>query len=199
MKTLAFSLTALPYYVPTEFDTQVGGRPKRKSLVRPPTSNRFVLPIRQSLVMDARLMPGTTRMLTLLAGWGGNGKPIDTNLSSIAKNLGRSVRQVQRYLSDAAEEGYLYTRKITNRFGYVIGLRITLCKAAIFAPKKKKPAPTSKPSWPGETRSEGRRKQGATQEADINENIYIYLDPQDPLDKKLVSLGRNLRIPIQSR
>ena len=199
MQTLAFSLTNLPYYVPAEFDARARRGPKRKSLVRPPTTARFVLPIRQSFVMDARLMPGTTRMLTLLAGWGGNGRPIDTNLSSIAKNLGRSARQVQRYLSDAAEEGYLHTRKITNRFGYVIGLRIILCKSAIFAPKKNKPASASMQSWRGQTRSEGRRKQGATQESDINENTYIYLDPQDPLDKKLVSIGRNLGIPIQAR
>ena len=49
-------------------------------------------------------MPGTLRMLALLAGWAGHGAPLDTNLSVIGKHLGRSARQVQRYLKDAAEK-----------------------------------------------------------------------------------------------
>lgn len=199
MKSLASSLAALPYYVPPSFNALAHGGPKRKSLMRPKASNRFVLPIRQSFVMDARLMPGTTRMLTLLAGWAGHGRPIDTNLSVLARHLGRSVRQIQRYLRDAAEEGYLYSRQVTNRLGYVIGLRITLSKAAIFATPKQRSAAKAESSFPARDVGEYRRNQGATQESAINENIYILLDKQEPLDRKLLSLGSALGVPIEMR
>ena len=195
MKRLDFALGALPYYVPPTFDDMAQYGPKRKSLKRPPTTGRYVLPIRQSFVMDARLMPGTTRMLTLLAGWGGNGRSIDTTLGVLGRKLSRSPRQIQRYLRDAAEEGYVYFRQITNRMGYVIGLRITLCKPAIFALRKK-----TMPQRPLRVayQPEILRNQATTDESDINRNIYIKLDSKDPLDAKLASLGTSMGIPIQS-
>lgn len=197
MRSLEFALKSLPYYVPPSSDDMARHGPKRKSLMRPPTTGRFVLPVRQSFVMDARLMPGTTRLLMLLAGWGGKGRPIETTLGALGRNLSRSTRQIQRYLRDAAEEGYIYFRKITNRFGYVIGLRISLCKTAIFAAKKKAPKVKAPREWKDAFRSASRRKQATTQESDINKNIYIFLDKDDPVDKKLASLGESLGVPIQ--
>jgi len=198
MKRLDFALGALPYYVPASFDEMACNGPKRKSLIRPPTSGHFVLPVRQSFVMDARIMPGTTRMLTLLAGWGGDGRSIDTTLGALGRKLSRSPRQIQRYLRDAAEEGYVYFRQITNRMGYVIGLRITLCKAAIFAPTTKKPRSEAQDPCEGLHSPNVRRNQATTEESDINKNIYIKLESKDPLDAKLASLGSAMGIPIQS-
>ena len=197
MRSLEFALKSLPYNVPPSFDEMASHGPKRKSLIRPPTSERFVLPVRQSFVMDARLMPGTTRLLMLLAGWGGSGRPIDTTLGALGRNLSRSTRQIQRYLRDAAEEGYLYFRQITNRFGYVVGLRISLCRSAIFAPKKSPQQTQEQLLWRDEYGAAKRKDQATTQESDINKNIYIYLDTDDPLDKKLASLGDGLGIPIR--
>lgn len=193
MRSLEFTLTSMPYLVPSGFEEMAQHGPKRKSLIRPPNTGRFVLPVRQSFIMDARLMPGTTRLLMLLAGWGGDGRAIDTTLGALGRNLSRSPRQIQRYLRDATEEGYLYVRRVTNRFGYVIGLRISLCKAAIFAERRKAAQqarpPVNKPMHP--------RNPATTQEADINKNTYIYLDNSDPTDRKLASIGESLGIPIR--
>jgi hypothetical protein len=186
MPFLAQALKSLPYYVPP---SEVGGGLKRKQLIRPPSGFAFVAPLNQSFIRDPRLMPGTTRMVCLLAGWGGNGRPIDTTLSAIGRNLGRSARQVQRYLRDAAEEGYLYFRKITNRMGYVIGLRIVLCKAAIY----KEPRPRRE----AKHQPQNGGKPDTTQVSDINPTIHIVLDRSDPLDQKLASLGEHLGIPIR--
>ena len=184
MRHLSSSLALLPYYA-----SPIGSHLQRKNNIRPPTDGTFVLPINQSLVKDARMSPGTTRMIILLAGWSGGGRPLDTTLGIIGKHLGRSARQVQRYLRDAAEEGYLYFKKVVNRLGYVIGLRIVLCKASIFASKRKSSTP--KPAAP-------RRKPDTTDEADTNKNIYISLSADDPLDRKLASLGLVMGIPIRT-
>ena len=197
MRALQFALNSLPYYVPSSIQALAQAGPKRKSLIRPPNTGRFVLPVRQSFVMDARLMPGTTRLLMLLAGWGGSGRPIETTLGALGRNLCRSARQIQRYLKDAAEEGYLYVRQITNRFGYVIGIRISLSKGAIFAATKADNGKLRKREWADYYASAQRRKQATTQESDINKNIYILLGTDDPLDKKLASLGESLGIPIR--
>lgn len=177
MQTLAIALKSLPYYVPP---TDAGGGLKRKQQIRPPTGFAFIAPLNQSFIRDARLMPGTTRMVCLLAGWGGNGRPIDTTLGAIGRNLGRSARQVQRYLRDAAEEGYLYFRRITNRMGYVTGLRIVLCKAAIYK--------AAKPRRDGKAQAGSPRIQATTQESDINPTLYLDTASSDPLERKLVQL-----------
>lgn len=188
MRHLSHALTTLPYYVPTAEISSL----KRKSNIRPPSDGTFVLPIRQSLIKDARMSPGTTRMIVLLAGWSGGGRPLETTLGIIGKHLGRSARQVQRYLRDATEEGYLYFKKVVNRMGYVIGLQIVLCKAAVYAPQRAKrisPEVTKPPAR--------RRNPATTDQADTNKNIYIFLEADDPLDRKLASLGTAMGIPLQ--
>ena len=196
MKTLTYSLSALPFYVSGAFDELAALGPRRKSLRRPASCGKFVLPLRQSLIMDARLMPGTLRMLALLAGWAGQGAPLDTNLSVIGKHLGRSARQVQRYLKDAAEEGYLYVRQRVNRLGYVIGLRIHLCRAAIYAPKKKKASGEERRQ--GVDCASGRRKPATTDRSYTNENISIYLKRSDPFEARLAGLCERLGLDYKT-
>ena len=194
MLTLGLSLKTLPYFVPPTFDDLGSRGPVRKTLRRPPTSHAFVAPMRQSFIKDARLMPGTRCMIALLAGWGGDGRPVDTTLGAIGKHLGRSARQVHRYMRDAAEEGYLHVRQITNRMGYITGLRITLCKAAIFAPKKKQAAPDRR----RELAPQSGRKQAMTQEADINPTIYLNPETSDPFELKLMAICKRNDLAYQT-
>lgn len=194
MKPLSFAMSSLPYYVPPNLDELARTGPKRKSCERPPSGWKFILPLRQSLMMDSRIAPGTTRMIALLAGWSGGGRPVDTTLGIIGKHLGRSSRQVQRYLRDAAEEGYLYFRKVTNRMGYVIGLRIVLCKAAIFSKSKKQASPRSDKSLGGVS----RRNQATTQESDTNKNILINTLSPDPFERRLIQICSRNGIEIES-
>ena len=196
MKTLTHSLCSLPFYVSGAFDELALAGPRRKRLRRPASTGKFILPLRQSLIMDARLMPGTLRMLALLAGWAGHGAPLDTNLCVIGKHLGRSARQVQRYLKDAAEEGYLYVRQRVNRLGYVIGLRIHLCRAAIYAPKMAKVS--GEAGRQGVERISGRRKPATTDRADTNENISIYLKRSDPFEARLAGLCERLGLDYKT-
>ncbi len=190
---------ALPYYL-NAYNSDTGGvMPRRKGLIRPEASETFVLPLRQSFIRDPRVMPGTTRMLCLLAGWAGHGKAIETTLGILGRHLGRSERQIQRYLKDAAEEGYLYVTKVANRMGYIVGLRIKINPASIFAPARKpKPAPDTgrgemriKPSHPSVT----RRNQDTTQESDTNKNIIFNKGEDDPFTQKLRALCERNAIP----
>jgi len=73
------------------------GLPQRCFKKRPEDNGTFVLPLKQSFIKDARLMPGTRCMLAMLAGWAGQGAPLELTESTIAKHLGRSIRQVYRY------------------------------------------------------------------------------------------------------
>lgn len=191
MKSLEISLKSLPYYVPMLCDEGDNLLPRRKHLRRPETGFAFIAPMRQSVMKDARLMPGTRCMIALLAGWSGDGKPIDTTLGAVGKHLGRSGRQVQRYLRDAAEEGYLFFRQITDRLGYVIGLRISLCRSSIYAPKKHK-------RKTDRGRLQTPHFRAATQEANIKPIIYIKPETSDPFEKKLKAICKRNHIPVRS-
>jgi len=116
---------------------------RRKSLACPQDNGTFVKPLRQAFVKNPRLMPMTRIALTLLAGWAGHGDPIKTTVGIIAKHLGRSRRQVFRYLQDAAEEGYLWYSKTKDRIGRYTGICVRLNFAAIRYEKRKKPAETA--------------------------------------------------------
>lgn len=105
--------------------------PTRKSLECPPDRGTFVKPLKQSFVRNPRLMPMTRIMLTLLVGWAGHGGSIKTTLGIIAKHLGKSRRQLFRYLKDAAEEGYLYWTKTKDRIGRYTGICVRLNFGAI--------------------------------------------------------------------
>ena len=123
--------------------------PRRYFFQRPADSGAYVLPVRQSFVKDARLMPGTRIMLTLLTGWAGRGEPLQTTEGTIAKHLRRSVRQIYRYLKDAAREGYLRYAYTKNRMGLITGLKIYLSFSLLRPDLKRKPRP--KPANPART------------------------------------------------
>ena len=65
-------------------------------------------------------MDSTARMVSLLAGWAGQGTAIETTQGIIARHIGKSVRQVQRMLLDAWREGYLnlFLHQGQNRANY---------------------------------------------------------------------------------
>lgn len=129
----------LPYGLALE---QAGaGRPCRKSLIRPVDRGLFVMPLRQSFITDPRLSSGAMRCVALLAGWSGAGGPIETTQGILARHLGRSVRQIYRYLQDAMEEGYLFYARTVNRMGYITGVRIWINAATV---RRKNGAPVAK-------------------------------------------------------
>lgn len=204
LKPISFSLGALPYY-PTS-DAPFGTGPARKRLMRPELSRTFVKPLRQSLFKDARLMPGTLRLLCLLAGWQGAGRPIETTLGALARQLQRSERQIQRYIKDAAEEGYLVCSKVANRLGYIVGLRLRINPAAVYAPKREEGGnhprrnDTARYAAPDTRRdgSESRRNPATTDMSDTKENIYIIKDDTDDFGRslQLICERNNLRYAL---
>ena len=123
--------------------------PRRYFLERPEDNGAYVLPLRQSFVRDARLMPGTRTMLALLTGWAGTGRPLETTEGTIGEHLCRSVRQVFRYLQDAAREGYLRYAYTKNRLGMITGLKIYLSFSLLRPELKRKPHQT--PAKPART------------------------------------------------
>ena len=141
----------------------ISGLPMRKGAMRPEPSTAFVLPVRQDFIRDPRIMPGTTRMLMLIAGWSGRERDIFTTLGTLADKLGRSIRQVQRYIKDAAEEGYLYYGYRKDRLGYITGLKIRLNPSSIFAPKRCLPKSKSRQKV-----EEGAENRATTFESDTN-------------------------------
>lgn len=81
-------------------------------------------------------MPGTRCMLALLSGWTGAGDLLQLTQATIARHLGRSVRQVYRYLKDAERLGYLkYTYRKHRRM--ITGIRVWL-NMSLIRPKKEK-------------------------------------------------------------
>ena len=123
--------------------------PRRYFFERPKDSGAYVLPVKQSFIKDARLMPGTRIMLALLTGWAGRGEPLQTTQGAIAKHLSRSVRQVYRYLKDAAREGYLRYAYTKNRLGMITGLKVYLSFALLRPDLKRRLRP--KPANPART------------------------------------------------
>ena len=105
--------------------------PRRKRLEAPLDRGTFVKPLKQSFIKNPRLMPMTRLVIALLAGWSGHGQPIETTLGIIGKHVGRSARQVQRYMKDAIEEGYLRIAYTKDRIGRITGLRVHLTRMAI--------------------------------------------------------------------
>ncbi len=174
-------LSELPYMrtlAPYSADI-AGYKPKRKSLKLEQGNNAFVKSVKQDFVRNPRMMPGTKMMILMLLGWAGQEQALETTIGIIAKKLGRSRRQVSRYLKDAIEEGYLFYSHTKDRIGYYTGIKIYLNFTAI------------KPS----KRAVKRRNKGVTQESDTNSK-YIYkrknnASEQAYMDKLEAILRRN--------
>ncbi len=134
--------------MPMEFQMELGqgaNVPKRHFYPRPEDNGAFVLPVKQSFVKDARLMPGTRCMLSLLVGWAGTGRAIETTQRVIGKHLGRCAKQIKRYLDDAIREGYLTYNYTKNRLGMITGIKIFLSFDLLRPNLKKKPKNGRKP------------------------------------------------------
>lgn len=161
--------------MPSDLQAQLGqgaALPQRCFKQRPEDNGTFILPLKQSFMKDARLMPGTRCMLALLAGWAGRGGALELTEGTIGNHLGRSVRQVYRYLKDAAREGYLRYGYTKNRLGMITGLRVWLTFDLIRSMKDTKP-------------SGGRGNPARTHRSDTNKT-HIYTEGKDPeLDKRL--------------
>lgn len=115
--------------------------PQRKSLPARPHRQAFIKPMRQDAMTNPRLAPGTRCMLAMLMGWAGQEQALETTIGIIAKWMGRSRSQIQRYLKDAIEEGYLYYSRTKDRIGYYTGIKIRLNFAALKPRYKKKTNP----------------------------------------------------------
>jgi len=150
--------------------------PKRYFYQRLPDKGSYVLPIKQSFVKDARLMPGTRCMLALLTGWAGKGRGLRTTQNVIGKHLGRSVRQIFRYLKDAAREGYLTYNYTKNRIGAITGINIFL-NFDFLRPNLKK-------------KSKNGRKQDQTFKSDTNTLLKDSYIIDEELERKLDKLRR---------
>ena len=143
--------------------------PKRKNMVAPVDKGTFIKPIKQSFIKNPRTMPMTRIMLTLLAGWAGQGGCIKTTTGVIGKHLNRCRRQVFRYLQDAVEEGYITYTRTKDRMGYYTGIRIWLNFAAIRFTTSCKTKMTSKTAETSDV----------TLKSDSNDK-YIYTTKEDP-------------------
>ena len=136
------SLSNLLAMMPSELQAEIGqgaNVPKRHFYQRPEDKGSFILPLKQSFVKDARLMPGTRCLLALLVGWAGKDRDLRTTQGVLGKHIGRSVRQIYRYLKDAAREGYLTYNYTKNRIGAITGIKIFLSFDLLRPNLKKKP------------------------------------------------------------
>ena len=83
--------------LPTALQMQMeegSNKPQRKFTQKPDDNGSYILPLKQSFMKDVRLMPGTRCMISLLVGWAGQGRDLNLTQGTIAKHIGRSVRQV---------------------------------------------------------------------------------------------------------
>ncbi|MEL7118747.1 MAG: hypothetical protein AAFO07_04880 [Bacteroidota bacterium] len=164
-------------------------KPKRKSMVAPHDNGTFVKPIKQCFIKNPRLMPMTRIMLTLLAGWAGQGTAIETTTGIIGKHLSRCRRQVFRYLQDAVEEGYLGYSKTKDRIGRITGIKIWLNFGAIKFRTQKQAANQGQSM---ETRPKAVKNLAVTQKAETNCKHLYNIKEDEELWSKLAKLATTM-------
>ena len=172
--------------MPTELQKEFGQGtdiPQRLFYQRPIDTGAFVLPIKQSFIKDARLMPGTRCMLTLLVGWAGQGRALELTKGRIARHLGRSVRQVYRYLKDAAREGYLSYNYTKNRMGMIVGIKVFLNFSILRSYRKNKGEKPRIPDW--------------TQKSNTKRNLFNSSYKDEKLDAVLARFERSLNEKLE--
>lgn len=153
--------------------------PKRYFYQKPEDKGTYVLPLKQSFVKDARLMPGTRCLLALLVGWAGKGRDLRTTQGVLGKHIGRSIRQVRRYLKDAAREGYLTYNYTKNRIGAITGIKIFLAFDLL--------RPTLKKN------DKNRRNQDRTHRSDTNTLLKDSYIKDVELEKRLDRFRRTMQ------
>ena len=107
------------------------------------STNAFIKPIKQDFMKDNSLLPMCRCMIALLSGWSGQGQAIETTRGILGKHMGRSVRQISRYLTEAVNAGYLTYAYTKDRIGRITGLKIYLNFSRIRPKPFKKKIPKS--------------------------------------------------------
>ncbi len=167
--------------------SRAGGRnfgyvpPSRANAKEPEDNGLFILPMKQCFMKNRRIMDSTARMVSLLAGWAGQGAAIETTQGIIARHIGKSVRQVQRMLLDAWREGYLTYSYTKDRIGLITGIKIFLKFPRVL---KKKFVKT-------------RRKPDTTFMSDTNRNINIYRKKDIEVGDRLQRLAQTMGLEHQ--
>ncbi len=126
-------------------------------------------------------MDSTARMVSLLAGWAGQGIAIETTQGIIARHIGKSVRQVRRMLLDAWREGYLTYSYTKNRIGMITGIKVFLRFPRILKEKHVKT----------------RRNPVRPLTSDTNRNINIYRKKDDGVGERLRQMALNMGLEYQ--
>lgn len=153
----------------------------RAKAIEPEDNGAFILPMKQCFMKNRRIMDSTARMVSLLAGWAGQGTAIETTQGIIARHIGKSVRQVQRMLLDAWREGYLTYSYTKDRIGLITGIKIFLKFPRILKEKT----------------AVGRRKQATTFVSDTNRNIYISNNKDSGVGDRLRRMAQNMGLEYQ--
>ncbi len=171
----------------TVLPSRAGGRnfgyvpPSRAKAIEPEDKGLFILPMKQSFMKNRRIMDSTARMVSLLAGWAGQGIAIETTQGIIANHIGKSVRQVRRMLLDAWREGYLTYSYTKNRIGLITGIKIFLKFPRILKEKT----------------MQTRRKPATTLTSDTNRNIYINNRNDSGVGDRLRRMAINMGLEYQ--
>ncbi len=155
--------------------------PSRAKAIEPEDNGTFILPMKQCFMKNRRIMDSTARMVSLLAGWAGQGIAIETTQGIIARHIGKSVRQVQRMLLDAWREGYLTYSYTKNRRGMITGIKIFLRFTRILKEKSMKT----------------RTKPATTITSDTNRNINIYKKKDDRVGERLRLMAKAMGLEYQ--
>ena len=100
--------------------------PKRYFYKEPLDTGAYIKPLKQAIVKDARLCPGTRLMLILLSGMDGAGSGISITIGTIAQQMGRCRRTIVNYLNDAIRFGYLSYSRTKSSIGYYTGIKVYL-------------------------------------------------------------------------
>ncbi len=167
--------------------SRAGGRnfgdvpPSRANAIEPEDKGLFILPMKQCFMKNRRIMDSTARMVSLLAGWAGQGIAIETTQGIIAKHIGKSVRQVRRMLLDAWREGYLTYSYTKNRIGLITGIKIFLRFPRILKEKTIKT----------------RRNSVRPFMSDTNRNINIYRKKDEGVGDRLKKMARTMNLEYQ--
>ncbi|MCP5006731.1 MAG: hypothetical protein GY941_22720 [Planctomycetes bacterium] len=155
--------------------------PSRAKAIEPVDNGTFILPMKQCFMKNRRIMDSTARMVSLLAGWAGQGIAIDTTQGIIAKHIGKSVRQVRRMLLDAWREGYLTYSYTKNRIGLITGIKVFLRFTRILKEKTVKT----------------RRNPVRPLTSDTNRNIYINKRNDSEVGDRLRRMAKNIGLQYQ--
>ena len=155
--------------------------PSRAQALEPEDNGSFILPMKQCFMKNRRIMDSTARMVSLLAGWAGQGIAIETTQGIIAKHIGKSVRRVQRMRLDPWREGYLTYNYTKDRIGYITGIKVFLRFNRILKQKA----------------LVNPKTRATTFTSNTNRNIYISKKKNDGIKKRLRLMAKRMELHYQ--